>query len=92
MTLATLSSLASGEVHPDARGAPYAMLQAYKENCVQCIVLSDYTKPSQYTLETMVIYGEAEFLMSRDDQVHSYLLIGVAVRLATSHGPSSRLE
>lgn len=86
MTLATLSNLASREVHPDTRGVPHEMLRAYKENCVQCIVLSDYTKPTQYTLETMVIYGEAEFLMGRDDQVHSYLLIGVAVRLALRMG------
>ncbi|KAF4625975.1 hypothetical protein G7Y89_g12188 [Cudoniella acicularis] len=86
MTLATLSSLASGEAHPDTRGAPYEMLRAYKENCVQCLVLSDYTKPTQHTLETMMIYGEAEFLMSRDDQVHSYLLVSVAVRLALRMG------
>lgn len=86
MTLATLSSLASGDVHPDTRGAPYEMLRAYNENCVQCLVLSDYTKPTRYTLETMMIYGEAEFLMSRDDQVHSYLLVGVAVRLALRMG------
>jgi hypothetical protein len=86
MTLATLSGLASGEVHPDTCGAPYDMLRAYKENCVQCLVLSDYTKPTRYTLETMMIYGEVEFLMSRDDQVHCYLLSGVAVRLALRMG------
>ncbi|CZR59735.1 uncharacterized protein PAC_09629 [Phialocephala subalpina] len=86
ITLATLSGLASGEVHPDSRGTPYEMLRAYKENCVQCLVLSDYTKPTRYTLETMMIYGEVEFLMSRDDQVQCYLLMGVAVRLALRMG------
>ncbi|KAE9366770.1 hypothetical protein N431DRAFT_417640 [Stipitochalara longipes BDJ] len=86
ITLATLSSLASGEIHPDTRGAPHEMLRAYKENCVQCLILSDYTKPTRYTLETMLIYGEAEFLMSRDDQVHCYLLSAVAVRLALRMG------
>lgn len=34
----------------------------------------------------MMIYGEAEFLMSRDDQVHCYLLSAVAVRLALRMG------
>jgi hypothetical protein len=86
MTLASLSGLASGEVHPDTRGTPYEMLRAYRDNCVQCLVLSEYTKPTRYTLETMLIYGEAEFLMSRDDQVHCYLLVGVAVRLALRMG------
>jgi hypothetical protein len=86
MTLATLSGLSSGEVHPDTRGTPHEMLRAYKENCVQCLVLSDYTKPTRYTLETMMIYGEAEFLMSQDDQVHCYLMISVAVRLALRMG------
>jgi hypothetical protein len=86
MTLATLSGLSSEEIHPDTRGSPHEMLQAYKENCVQCLVLSDYTKPTRYTLETMMIYGEAEFLMSQDDQVHCYLMISVAVRLALRMG------
>ncbi|KUJ17518.1 uncharacterized protein LY89DRAFT_583987 [Mollisia scopiformis] len=95
MTIATLSGLASGETHPDTRGTPSHMLRAYHENCVQCIVLSDYTKPTRYTLETMMIYGEAEFLMSRDDQVHCYLLMAVGVRLALRmglHRDSSKIE
>jgi len=94
MTVATLSGLALEELHPDTRGAPHEMLHVYKENCVQCLVVSDYTKPTRYTLETMIIYGEAEFLMSRDDQVHSYLLSAVAVRLALRmglHRDSSKL-
>lgn len=62
MTLATLSSLNSGEVHPDTRGAPHEMLRAYNENCVQCLVLSDYTKPTRYTLETMVIHWGSRVL------------------------------
>ena len=71
MTLASLSSSALGELHPNPRGAPHEILRAYKENCVQCLVLSNYAgHPTLYTLETMMIYGEAEFLMSRDDQPH----------------------
>jgi hypothetical protein len=86
MALATLSGLGSGETHPDSRDSPSEMLRAYKDNCVQCLILSDYTKPTRYTLETMLIYGEAEFLMSQNDQVHSYLLMGVANRLALRMG------
>ncbi|KAG0650930.1 Fusarisetin A cluster transcription factor fsa6 [Hyphodiscus hymeniophilus] len=86
MLLATLSIVAAGEVHADTRASPREMLRAYKENCVQCLILSDYTKPTRYTLETMMIYGEAEFLMSGDDQVHCYLLMSVAVRLALRTG------
>ncbi|PVH83663.1 hypothetical protein DL98DRAFT_569426 [Cadophora sp. DSE1049] len=33
-TMATLSIIASGEAHPDTRGAPDEMLRAYKENCL----------------------------------------------------------
>jgi hypothetical protein len=94
MTVATLAGLASREIHPDTRDVPQEMLRLYKENCGRCLALSDYTKPTRYTLETMVIYGEAEFLMSRDDQVHSYLLSAVAVRLALRmglHRDSSKL-
>jgi len=60
VTIATLSIIASGEAHPDISGTPDEILRDDKENCVSCIILSDYTKSTQHTLETMLIYGEAE--------------------------------
>jgi hypothetical protein len=46
MTLATLSGLASGELHPDTRGAPNEMLRAYKEKRIVYNALYSQTTPS----------------------------------------------
>jgi hypothetical protein len=86
MTLATISALGAGEENPANGENPMEMIRTYRECCVQCLVLSNYSKPGLYTLETLSIYMEVEFLLSRFDQVQSYLLVGNAVRLALRMG------
>ncbi|KAH7374187.1 fungal-specific transcription factor domain-containing protein [Cadophora sp. MPI-SDFR-AT-0126] len=86
MIQATVAILGSGENFPDVRGTPMEMLHSYQECCVQCLVLSNYTKPGPYTIETLTLYMETEFLLSLGDLVHCYLLIGNAIRLALRMG------
>ncbi|KAK0123807.1 hypothetical protein ONS95_008804 [Cadophora gregata] len=86
MIQASVAILGSGEEFPDARGTPMEMVHSYRECCVQCLVLSNYTKPGPYTIETFCLYMETEFLLSIGDQVHCYLLCGNAVRLALRMG------
>ena len=49
-------------------------------------MLSNYAQPGPYTLETFLIYMEGEFVLSKDDQMNCYLIVGVAVRLAMRMG------
>lgn len=86
MVIATFSALGAGEAYVDDRGPPVDMIRSYRQCCVQALVLSHYTRPGPYTLETLMIYMEGEFLLSRIDQVQCYLLIGNAVRLAMRMG------
>ena len=62
------------------------MIRTYRGCCAQCLVLSDYVKPGPYTVETLLIYMEGEFILSKDDQGLCYVLVGNAVRLALRMG------
>ncbi|PVH77143.1 hypothetical protein DL98DRAFT_463996 [Cadophora sp. DSE1049] len=86
MIQAAVAIFGSGEDFPDVRGAPMEMVHSYRECCVQSLVLSNYTKPGPYTIETLALYMETEFLLSIGDQVHCYLLCGNAIRLALRMG------
>ncbi len=86
MVLATFSTLSSGEQHPDGRGTAMEMIHQYRNCCVQALALSNYTKPGPYTIETLIIYMEGEFVMAKDSQVQFYLLVGNTVRLALRMG------
>jgi len=86
MIIATLADLGLSEDSPPEHAKAIEAIQTYRECCIQCLVLSKYTKPGPYTLETMFIYMEAEFLLSKDDQVQTFLLVGNVVRLALRMG------
>jgi len=86
MCLATFVAYGAGEENLDTRGTAMEMIRTYRGCCAQCLVLSDYTKPGPYTVETLLIYLEGEFILSKDDQGLCYLLIGNAVRLALRMG------
>ncbi|KAL2059930.1 hypothetical protein VTL71DRAFT_10085, partial [Oculimacula yallundae] len=83
---ASVAILGCGEEFPDLRGTPMNMIHNYRECCVQGLVLSNYTKPGQYTIETICLYTETEFLLSNGDYTHCYLLCGNIIRLAFRMG------
>ena len=62
------------------------MIRTYRGCCAQCLVLSNYAQPGPYTIETFLIYMEGDFVLSKDDQMNCYLMIGVALRLAMRMG------
>lgn len=86
MCLSLFSSYAEVEHSPDERASSMQTMRLYRRNCIQCIRLSDYTKPGKYTIEAMLAHLEGEFVLSDADQVNCYVLLGVAVRLALRMG------
>lgn len=86
LELATLASLVASEDSLVDHNSVMETVRRYRRCCIQSLVLSNYTKPGPYTLETFFVYMEAEFLISKDDQVQCFLLIGNAVRLALRMG------
>jgi hypothetical protein len=86
MALATFAAIGAGETLQDTRDAPMEIVRSYRNSCMQALIRSHYTKPGPYTIETLIMYMEGEFLIINDDQVHLYLLIGNIVRLSLRMG------
>jgi Fungal specific transcription factor domain len=53
---------------------------------VQCLVNSDYTKSSTYTIETMLLYVHSEYQSRWDAEVGIWVIGGIIVRLALRMG------
>jgi hypothetical protein len=58
----------------------------YRLRTVQCLVNSDYTKSSAYTLETLILYVSGEYSSRWDAEVGLWVIIGMVVRLAIRMG------
>jgi hypothetical protein len=86
MGLATFAGIAAGDDPAEEGMTPMDLIQSYRECCVQSLVLSNYTKPGPHTMEALMIYMESEFLLTKDDQVQCYLLVGNAVKLGLRMG------
>jgi hypothetical protein len=95
MILGTMAYLWTGEERPDTSRAPIELIRSYRSSCAQCLVLSNYTQPGPYTIEAFIIYMESEFLLSNDEKVNCFLLVGSVVRLAFRvglHRDPSKME
>jgi hypothetical protein len=58
----------------------------YRLRAVQCLVNSDYTKSSVYTLETLILYVNGEYSSRWDAEVGLWVIVGMVVRLAIRMG------
>lgn len=87
MCLGTFAALGADEEHADAHGTPMQKIQIYRRFCAQCLALPNFAKhPEPYTLETFLIYIEAELVLNKGEQANCYFIIGTAVRLALRMG------
>ena len=64
----------------------YVPTGKYKDRVVQCLIASDYTNPVTYTIETLMLYIEAEWLISEDATIETSMVLGLAIRLAMRMG------
>jgi hypothetical protein len=58
----------------------------YKLRTIQCLISADYTNPVGYTIETLMLYMEAEWAASQDPGVEASMVLGLAIRLAMRMG------
>ncbi|KAH8591003.1 hypothetical protein B0O99DRAFT_281154 [Bisporella sp. PMI_857] len=86
MSLASFAALGAGEENPDPRGNHMELIRMYRHSCSQALVLSNYTRPGQYTIEAMLLYMQVEFVLTSVDPVNSYVFIGAVVRIALRMG------
>ena len=86
MTLGSMAYFWSGQQSPETGRTPFEMVRTYRSCCAQCLVLSNYTQPGPHTIEAFIIFMESEFLLSNDEKVNCFLLVGSVVRLSLRIG------
>ncbi|KFY02436.1 hypothetical protein O988_02165 [Pseudogymnoascus sp. VKM F-3808] len=83
--LAELSYGDSTEMPPvlaDALRTPWE----FGKRTVECLIAADYTNPVHYTIETLMLYIEVEWMTAQDTGMEGYLVLGVTIRLAMRAG------
>ena len=62
------------------------LVQLYRTKIAQCLVLGNYTKPSRYAVETLLLYMHVEHFRSKDTETGLWILLGITLRLALRMG------
>ncbi|KAF2091247.1 hypothetical protein K490DRAFT_33868, partial [Saccharata proteae CBS 121410] len=87
LSLATIySSRGAASESPLTSESAVRDAERYRTLAASAAVLADYAKPKPYTLETLLIYGESEFLCGGGTPMEVWLIMGVIVRLALRMG------
>lgn len=61
---------------------PEALARTYTIRSTQCLVVSDYAKPTAYTLEAMMLNQACEHYWAEDSHFRATLVLSMVVRLA----------
>ncbi|TVY38920.1 Fusarisetin A cluster transcription factor [Lachnellula occidentalis] len=68
------------------KGRTNELAAEYRLRTVQCLVNSDYTKSSTYTIETLLLYIHGEYASRWDAEVGIWVITGIIVRLSLRMG------
>jgi hypothetical protein len=86
LTLAVLSHNKIGDEPPEWKGRTLEIAGEYRLRCVQCLLVADYTKPCDYTVETMILYLQGEYLSRWDADVGLWMLGSLIIRIGFRMG------
>ena len=78
----------AGSPHDEADRDDYLSqsVTRYQQLASSALVLADITKSQPYTLETLMVYAECEFLRRDDSHAKIWLMHGIALRTAMRMG------
>jgi hypothetical protein len=62
------------------------MAAEYRLRTVQCLVTADYTKATEYTVETMILYVHGEHSSRWDADFGLWLIVSLITRIAFRMG------
>lgn len=82
MCLAMLSYHKVGDEPQEWRGRTFELAAEYRLRTVQCLRRGEYTKPGEYTIETMVLYVFGEYSSGWEADVALWLIMSLITRLA----------
>lgn len=86
LCLAMLSYHKVGDEPPEWKGRTLELAAEYRLRTVQCLIVADYTKPGEYTVETMLLYIFGEFSSRWDADLSLYLINALVTRVAFRMG------
>lgn len=86
LCLAMLSYHKVGDEPPEWKGRSLELAAEYRLRTVQCLIAADYTKPGEYTVETMLLYLFGEFSSRWDADLSLYLINSIVVRVGFRMG------
>jgi hypothetical protein len=86
LCLAMLSYHKVGDEPPEWKGRALELAAEYRLRTVQCLITADYTKPSEYTVETMLLYVFGEFSSRWDADLSLWLICSLVTRVAFRMG------
>lgn len=86
LCLAMLSYHKVGDEPAEWKGRSLELAAEYRLRTVQCLIAADYTKPGEYTVETMSLYVFGEFSSRWDADLSLYLVCSIVTRVAFRMG------
>lgn len=86
LTLAMLSYHKVGDEPPEWKGRTMEMAADFRLRTVQCLIKADYTKPVEYTVETMILYVFGEYSSRWDADLGLWMIVSLITRIAYRMG------
>ncbi|KAL2269916.1 hypothetical protein VTJ83DRAFT_2100 [Remersonia thermophila] len=86
LSLAMLSYHKIGDEPAEWKGRVLELSNEYRLRTVQCLIAGEYTKPSQYTVEAMVLYAFCEYSARFDADSSIWVIVAMLVRIALRMG------
>ncbi|KAI0888504.1 fungal-specific transcription factor domain-containing protein [Annulohypoxylon maeteangense] len=63
-----------------------AMMEMFRHNTVQCLILGRYTRGGTYVIETMILYFMKEYILCKDADIGVWILLSTIVQIAMHMG------
>ncbi|KAG6003575.1 hypothetical protein E4U21_001902 [Claviceps maximensis] len=86
LCLAMLSYQKVGDEPSEWQGRTLDLAAEYRMRTVQCLVKADYTKPVEYTVETMMLYVFGEYSSRWDADLGLWMIVSLTIRTAFRMG------
>ncbi|RYO92164.1 hypothetical protein DL766_003190 [Monosporascus sp. MC13-8B] len=86
LCLAMLSYYRVGDEPLEWKGRSLELAAEYRLRTVQCLVVADYTKPVEFTVETLLLYIFGEYSSRWDADLGLWLISSIITRTAMRQG------
>ncbi|KAL2827905.1 hypothetical protein BJY01DRAFT_255522 [Aspergillus pseudoustus] len=86
MCLATDLMLQSGEPLPLKEAEQQDPVSVFRKCSAQCLMLGDYTRPTTYTVDALLLYSYTELLQLHDTDFGLHIVLTTMIRVAMKMG------